>query len=122
MEMRIQLKVCEGCGCLWYRCQGEPRVYCAGCDKRLKEFPTAESRKRRGRPRKARLTTVLAVESKDMFDFNEANVDGTCSDSFDEAVCSGFRDDSDSLHSFNLHLSSSRIASVFSMSTAGGAR
>ena len=63
MEMRVFLKVCEGCGCLWYRAQFEVRVYCEACSERLKEFPTAESRKRRGRPRKVVLSTVLAVDA-----------------------------------------------------------
>jgi hypothetical protein len=50
MELRVQLKVCEGCGCLWYRAQTQGSVYCSPCEIKLKEFPTPESRKRRGRP------------------------------------------------------------------------
>jgi len=50
MELRVQLKVCEGCGCLWYRAQTQESVYCLGCEIKLKDFPTPESRKRRGRP------------------------------------------------------------------------
>lgn len=50
MELRVQLKICEGCGCLWYRAQSEGSVYCRGCEVKLREFPTPESRKRRGRP------------------------------------------------------------------------
>jgi hypothetical protein len=51
MELRVQLKVCEGCGCLWYRAQSAlASVYCNGCETKLKDFPTPESRKRRGRP------------------------------------------------------------------------
>ena len=61
MDMRVYLKICEGCGCLWYRTQLEVRVYCDGCNKRLKEFSTSRSRKRRGRPKKCTLPTVLAV-------------------------------------------------------------
>jgi uncharacterized Zn finger protein (UPF0148 family) len=52
MEMRVQLKVCEGCGCLWFRAQDEGSVYCRGCETRLKEFPSPESRKIRGRPKR----------------------------------------------------------------------
>jgi len=51
MELRVQLKVCEGCGCLWYRAQTAlGSVYCSGCSTKLEDFPTPESRKRRGRP------------------------------------------------------------------------
>jgi len=61
MDLRVFLKVCEGCGCLWYRNQVESKVYCIRCSERLKDFPTVESRKRRGRPRKLDLPTVWAV-------------------------------------------------------------
>jgi hypothetical protein len=61
MELRVYLKVCEVCGCLWYRTQMETRVYCSSCCEKLKEFPTPQSRKRRGRPRKVNLPTVFAV-------------------------------------------------------------
>jgi hypothetical protein len=63
MELRIHLKVCEGCGCLWYRTQVETRVYCTSCENRFKEFPTPVSRKRRGRPKKTTLSTVFAVQA-----------------------------------------------------------
>jgi len=61
MEMRVHLKVCEACGCLWFRAQAETTVYCSGCYERFKEFPTPESRKRRGRPKKTTLPAVFAV-------------------------------------------------------------
>lgn len=63
MEVRVQLKICEGCGCLWYRAQSQGKVYCRECETRLKNFPSPESRKRRGRPsRKVKvLTRVWAV-------------------------------------------------------------
>lgn len=50
MELRVQLKVCEGCGCLWYRAQNDGNVYCQKCEVRLMDFPVPESRRRRGRP------------------------------------------------------------------------
>ena len=51
METRVQLKICEGCGCLWYRPQEQHEiVYCKQCETKLKAFPSPESRKRRGRP------------------------------------------------------------------------
>lgn len=61
MDVQVQLKVCEGCGCLWYRPSVDARVYCQPCNERLKDFPTPESRKRRGRPKKIALPTVWAV-------------------------------------------------------------
>jgi hypothetical protein len=63
MELRVHLKVCEGCGCLWYRVQTESGVYCSSCCNRFKEFPTPQSRKRSGRPRKLTLPTVFAVHA-----------------------------------------------------------
>jgi hypothetical protein len=63
MELRVHLKVCEGCGCLWYRAQIDSGVYCSPCQERFKQFPAAHSRKRRGRPRKAILPAVYAVEA-----------------------------------------------------------
>lgn len=31
MYLRICLKVCEGCGALWYRAEDCTEVYCPGC-------------------------------------------------------------------------------------------
>ncbi len=62
MELRVHLKVCEACGCLWFRAQAETTVYCSACSERFKDFPTAVGRKRRGRPKKTTLPTVFAVE------------------------------------------------------------
>jgi uncharacterized Zn finger protein (UPF0148 family) len=61
MELRVHLKVCEGCGCLWYRAQTQGSVYCQGCEEKLKDFPSPESRKRRGRPARKELVKVWAV-------------------------------------------------------------
>ena len=61
MELRVQLKVCEGCGCLWYRVQTQGSVYCRGCETKLKDFPSPESRKRAGRRSRKSLRTVWAV-------------------------------------------------------------
>ncbi len=64
MELCVQLKVCEGCGCLWYRSQWQATVYCRVCEEKLKDFPTPESRKRRGRPsRKPPARIFASVES-----------------------------------------------------------
>jgi uncharacterized paraquat-inducible protein A len=61
MDVRVQLKICEGCGCLWYRPQTIESAYCKPCETKLKDFPTPESRKRRGRPGRKTLATVWAV-------------------------------------------------------------
>lgn len=62
MNLRVQLKVCEVCGCLWYRTQNENRnAYCDSCIRRLRDFPLPQTRARRGRPRKLALPTLLAV-------------------------------------------------------------
>jgi hypothetical protein len=58
MELRVQLKVCEGCGCLWFRAQTHGSVYCQECETKLQDFPPPESRKRRGRPGRKPLVRV----------------------------------------------------------------
>jgi hypothetical protein len=61
MELRVHLKICEGCGCLWYRPQTLGTVYCKDCRTKLREFPLPESRRRLGRPSRQHLHTVWAV-------------------------------------------------------------
>ena len=61
MELRVQLKVCEGCGCLWYRAQTQRSVYCEQCEIKLRDFPSPESRKRRGRPARKPLARFWVV-------------------------------------------------------------
>jgi hypothetical protein len=61
MELSVHLKVCQGCGCLWYRPQSEEKVYCRDCEVRLRDFPAPESRKLRGRPPRLTLPRVYAV-------------------------------------------------------------
>jgi len=61
MELRVQLKVCEGCGCLWYRAQTQGTVYCRDCEVRLREFPSPETRKLRGRPPRKALPRVWGM-------------------------------------------------------------
>lgn len=52
--LRMDLKVCEGCGALWLRMSITKDVYCRGCAARLAEFPAP--RPRRGGGRRTRLT------------------------------------------------------------------
>ena len=61
MELCVQLKVCEGCGCLWYRALNHGSVYCQHCQIKLQDFPSPESRKRRGRPARKPVMKVWAV-------------------------------------------------------------
>jgi hypothetical protein len=61
MDLRVQLKICEGCGCLWYRAQAQGTVYCQRCEVKLKDFPTPETRRRKGRPCRKVLAKVWAV-------------------------------------------------------------
>lgn len=56
-QIKVELKVCEGCGTLWVRslvCG----VYCNRCEVLLADFPKPLSRKRRGR--RARTVRELA--------------------------------------------------------------
>lgn len=64
MEVRVLLKFCEGCGCLWYRIFDNTSVYCRACEHKLAEFPSPQSRKRRGRPCGKRLARVYAVSEE----------------------------------------------------------
>jgi hypothetical protein len=66
MELRVQLKICEGCGCLWYRAQNHRGAYCLGCDAKLSQFPTAESRRRRGPKGDKPLISIWAVAHNPM--------------------------------------------------------
>jgi uncharacterized Zn finger protein (UPF0148 family) len=61
MELRVQLKVCEGCGTLFFRAEAEGTVYCRGCETKLRDFPSPESRKRRGRPGRKPIPRIWAV-------------------------------------------------------------
>lgn len=38
-EMRMDLKVCEGCGTLWLRSRTAAGVYCRRCTVHLAEYP-----------------------------------------------------------------------------------
>jgi len=59
MEVRVHVKICEGCGCLWYRAHTQQSVYCRKCERRLSDFPSPASRKRRGRPAREGPRNVL---------------------------------------------------------------
>lgn len=43
--LRMDLKVCEGCGVLWLRTAPLDGVYCDGCARKLMEYPAALGRR-----------------------------------------------------------------------------
>lgn len=45
----VQLKVCEGCGSLWFRTQMTTKVYCEPCARKLAMHAKARPEQRRGR-------------------------------------------------------------------------
>ena len=49
MDQVMKLKICEACGYIWCRPEGNSGAYCAPCELKLASFPTPESRVRRGR-------------------------------------------------------------------------
>ena len=49
--LRLELKVCEGCGVLWLRRGIENGVYCTTCTARLASFPPVTAKRPGGRPR-----------------------------------------------------------------------
>jgi hypothetical protein len=60
--LRMELKVCEGCGGLWLRTDAANGVYCRGCARRLAEFPAPRARHAGGRkPRLTRVSGCSAV-------------------------------------------------------------
>ena len=62
--LRLDLKVCEGCGTLWLRSVTSNGVYCRSCATRLSEFPAPRGKSRAGRkPRLARITRCNATDS-----------------------------------------------------------
>jgi hypothetical protein len=59
--VRLTLKVCEACGSLWLRVSEERSSYCRGCERRLAKFPAPETRRRRGRPARRRVSGARVV-------------------------------------------------------------
>ena len=44
-ELRVQLKICEGCGCLFYRHRSRDAEYCKECEFRLKVLAQGGNKK-----------------------------------------------------------------------------
>lgn len=47
--LRLQLKVCEGCGGLWFRAVEDGKVYCERCSGVMAMHAMAQPERRRGR-------------------------------------------------------------------------
>jgi hypothetical protein len=48
--LRVELKICEGCGALWLRTGVENGVYCTECVVRMAGFPPPTGKRPGGRP------------------------------------------------------------------------
>jgi hypothetical protein len=48
--LRVEVKICEGCGALWLRNVVSDGVYCNECIVRLAAFPPATGKRPGGRP------------------------------------------------------------------------
>ena len=48
--VRVELKICERCGGLWFRPAGSAWVYCAPCHKTLEDAPQIAERPERKKP------------------------------------------------------------------------
>lgn len=64
MHLRLELKICEGCGALWLRTGVSDGPYCARCKGRLAGFPAARGKRGGGRPRLARVAGCCAASRK----------------------------------------------------------
>ena len=61
-DLRMDLKVCEGCGALWLRAGVDAGVYCRGCRGRLAEFAAAKGRHKLLGPRTRRIKAASMPE------------------------------------------------------------
>ena len=63
IDLRLDLKVCEGCGTLWLRTGLADGVYCRGCARTLADFPAPRGRHAGGRKPQLRRGTGCAGAS-----------------------------------------------------------
>jgi len=61
--LRMDLKVCEGCGALWLRVSATKGVYCRGCSAMFAEFPAARERRSAGKRKSLKRTTGCGAAS-----------------------------------------------------------
>jgi len=57
-DLRVNLKICEGCGALWLRAEAAGGVYCSHCAPVLAEFPSVSVCRRAGLSRLRRKASV----------------------------------------------------------------
>lgn len=48
--LRVEMKICEGCGALWIRRGVEDGVYCSTCVTHIADLPPATGKRPGGRP------------------------------------------------------------------------
>jgi hypothetical protein len=61
--LRLEVKICEGCGALWLR-RSTDGVYCFACSSRLASFPVPTGKHRGGRPRLPRAKNCTAAHRR----------------------------------------------------------
>lgn len=59
--LRLELKVCEGCGALWLRTGVWDGVYCSLCALQLSDFPLPKGKHAGGRPPLARASSCRST-------------------------------------------------------------
>jgi len=62
--LRLDLKVCEGCGALWLRAGTKDGVYCRACSHNLISFPAPKGKHEGGRPRQPGQVTTRAAKRR----------------------------------------------------------
>jgi len=62
--LRLELKVCEGCGALWLRKAVLGGVYCAPCSHYLVNFPAPRPKHAGGRPRSLGPVTARSLSRR----------------------------------------------------------
>ena len=62
--LRMDLKVCEGCGALWLRMSDITDVYCRGCATKLAAFPAPRKRRNGGRATRVKRAVGCVAAAK----------------------------------------------------------
>jgi len=57
-DLKMDLKICEGCGALWLRAGVVGGVYCSRCVRVLAEFPAVRRGRRPSRPQVRRASVA----------------------------------------------------------------
>ena len=62
--LRMDLKVCEGCGALWLRSNVADGVYCKTCSARLADFPAPRQRRSPSKHRRGSRSVGCAAATR----------------------------------------------------------